>query len=151
VTNPKILFLDEPMLGLDPKSVKWAIKFLLNLNKTVFLTSHQMNVVSKLCERIAFLKAGEIIKIDTQDNFKKLISQEIRINLEISNQRQELIESLNQLGFIKEIEKSSKSILLIIESEEYLPKLFSVLKDYPVTNFNQKEPSLDDVFIRLSK
>lgn len=57
--NPKILFLDEPMLGLDPKSVKEVIKILKEIKKTIFLTSHQMNVVSKLCNRIAFLKEGK--------------------------------------------------------------------------------------------
>ncbi|GAH97259.1 unnamed protein product, partial [marine sediment metagenome] len=61
----KILFLDEPTLGLDVKSIALIIKKLKKLKKTIFLTSHDMGVVEKLCDRIAFINNGKIVKIGT--------------------------------------------------------------------------------------
>ncbi|MFX0072075.1 MAG: ATP-binding cassette domain-containing protein [Candidatus Hermodarchaeota archaeon] len=147
--DPKILFLDEPTIGLDPKSVNWTVKFLLNLKKTIFLTSHQMNVVQKLCDRIAFLKKGTILKVDTQENFRKLIAERIRIEVEISNQRDILINTLKTLDFVDQIEKTSKNITFFIKNETDFPKLFNSLKNYPITSFNQLKPNLEDIFIRL--
>ncbi|MFW9895924.1 MAG: ABC transporter ATP-binding protein [Candidatus Thorarchaeota archaeon] len=68
--DPKILFLDEPMLGLDPKSVKDVIEILKSLNKTILLTSHQMDIVQRICDKIAFLKQGTIVKVDTKKILK---------------------------------------------------------------------------------
>ena len=77
--EPELLFLDEPLLGMDPKTSRELIKILLNLNKTILLTSHQMQIVQQLCERIAFLNRGSVIKIDTQENFINILSHFIRL------------------------------------------------------------------------
>jgi len=69
--NPDLLFLDEPTSGLDPvngKIVKNMILDLKNKNKTIFLTTHDMNVAQELCDRIALIDNGEIIVIDTPKN-----------------------------------------------------------------------------------
>lgn len=148
--EPKILFLDEPMLGLDPKTVREVIGFLRNLKTTIFLTSHQMNIVSKLCQRVAFLKEGNILKIDTQENFKKLITDKIKIQVDISKNRKEFIHSLNNLDFVSDVNDNRENIEFFIDNEEYFPELFKLLKDYPIIHFNEINPSLEDVFIKLS-
>lgn len=150
LTEPKILFLDEPMLGLDPITVKEVITFLQNQNKTIFLTSHQMNVVSKLCDRIAFLKKGEIIKVGTQEEFKKLVYEKINFRLKLRNKKDEFIKSLKQINFILDIKVKEEWIIFSISNENYIPELFNYLKDYSVSNFTQIEPNLSDMFIKLS-
>ena len=149
--EPKILFLDEPMLGLDPKSVKDVIQILKNLKRTIFLTSHQMNIVSRLCDRIAFLKQGKILKIDTQDNFKKLITEKLKIEVKVAKNTNQLIQSLKSLDFVSEITDINKKVNFFINNETNFPELFNFLKDYPVIHFNEIKPTLDDVFIKLSK
>lgn len=147
--DPKILFLDEPMLGLDPKSVEIVIEILKNLKKTIFLTSHQLNIVSRLCDRIAFLKDGKILKIDTQANLRKLIADKIKFSVKVSKNKNELIQSLNRLEFINEVVENQNEITFFIDNESYYPKLLGFLKDYPVINFNELKPSLNDVFLKL--
>ena len=147
--EPKILFLDEPMLGLDPRTVKEVIQFLLNLNKTIFLTSHQMHVVGDLCDRIAFLKDGEILKVGTQNEFKKLLTEKINFKLKINSKNTKLIRLLNNLEFVDEVSIEDNWIRLSIINEDYLPKLFDYLKDYPVSNFCQLEPDLIDIFMKF--
>ena len=148
--EPKILFLDEPMLGLDPNSVKKVISILKNLNITIFLTSHQMDIVSRLCDRLAFLKEGKIIKIDTQDNFEKMITEKVKIQVEVLKKKEDLINCLNKLDFINRINDEMNKIDFLIEDESYLPELFDSLKDYPIIHFNEIKPTLDDVFIKLT-
>lgn len=147
--EPKILFLDEPMLGLDPNSVKDVIQILKNLNITIFLTSHQMNIVSKLCDRIAFLKEGKILMVDTQENFKKIISEKIKFQIEVSTKRHELINNLNKLDFVSRINDNDDNIIFSINNDNDLPKLLGILKDYPIIHFNELRPTLEDVFIKL--
>jgi len=152
LTDPKILFLDEPMLGLDPTFVNELINILLKLNKTIFLTSHQMNVVQKLCDRIAFLKNGEIITVDTRENFMKLLKEkEVRLSVKISSKQDKFINQLKNLDFISDIKTENEKILITIPNESYYPKLFENLKNFPIIQINEQNPTLEDVFIELSK
>ena len=119
--EPEILFLDEPLLGLDPKTTRDLISILLKLNKTILLTSHQMHIVEQLCERIAFLNKGKVIKIDTQENYKKLISEFIRISFDIfeKDKKIELEKELNSLNYIKNISKRKDGFLITISLFQY--------------------------------
>ncbi len=150
--EPEILFLDEPLLGLDPKTTRDLISILLKLNKTILLTSHQMHIVEQLCERIAFLNNGKVIKIDTQENYKKLISEFIRISFDIfeKDKKTELEKELNSLNYIKNISKRKDGFLITISDNKYYPDLLTNLGKYPVQRVQEIEPTLDDVFVELS-
>jgi len=149
--EPKILFLDEPMLGLDPNTIKDLIQILIDLKKTIFLTSHHMDVVQTLCDRIAFLKNGQLLKVDTQENFKKLITEEIRIEIEISNlKKNELIETFSTFNFISDVVTDKNNINFLLKNKNCYSKLFEILKEYPITQIRELEPDLNDVFIKLS-
>ena len=151
IIEPKILFLDEPMLGLDPKMVNEVIDILKNLNKTIFLTSHQMNIVSELCDRIAFLKEGKILKVDTQENFKKMITDKLKIQIKVSGKKELLVNALQHIDYISEIDESNEIISFLINNEHFYPNLLNILKDFPIIHINEIRPSLDEVFIKLSK
>jgi len=150
--EPEILFLDEPLLGLDPKTTRDLISILLKLNKTILLTSHQMHIVEQLCERIAFLNNGKVIKIDTQENYKKLISEFIRISFDIfeKDKKTELEKELNSLNYVKNISKRKDGFLITISDNKYYPDLLTNLGKYPIQRVQEIEPSLDDVFVELS-
>jgi len=149
--DPKILFLDEPMLGLDPNIIKDLIEILIDLKKTIFLTSHHMDVVQNLCNRIAFLKNGELVKVDTQENFKKLITEVIRIEIEINDlKKNELIETFSTINFVSDIILNKNNITFSLKNKQSYSKLFEILKDYPITQIRELEPDLNDVFIKLS-
>ena len=111
-----ILILDEPLLGLDPKTTRYLVKFLLELNKTILLTSHQMHIVRQLCDRIAFLNQGNIIKIDTQENYLKLLSEFIRISFELPDKtkRNEIEKELRSLNYINNIDNKKNEFIISI-------------------------------------
>ncbi|MBD3340685.1 MAG: ATP-binding cassette domain-containing protein [Candidatus Lokiarchaeota archaeon] len=151
--EPEILFLDEPLLGLDPKTTRELIDILQGLNKTILLTSHQMHIVQQLCKRIAFLNKGSIIKIDNQENFINMLSQFIRVRFEINKkgEKKELKRELKSLDFINKISRRKGGYIVSMSDRKNYPDLLTCLGKYPVQKVQEIEPTLDDVFIELSK
>jgi len=149
--DPKILFLDEPMLGLDPIIVQEIMNLLKNLNKTIFITSHQMNVVESICSKIAFLKQGNIIKTDTKENFVKLLQKEIKIQITIGLDKIiELTDELSTLNYISDTEINKDIVFFNIKDRKCYPKIFGILQKYPITQIKELETSLEDIFIKLN-
>jgi len=149
--DPKILFLDEPMLGLDPIIVQEIMNLLKNLNKTIFITSHQMNVVESICSKIAFLKQGNIIKIDKKENFVKFLQKEIKIQIKIGIDKiTELTDKLSTLNYISDIERKEDIVCFNIQDRDCYPKLFGILQKYPIIQIKELQTNLDDIFIKLN-
>jgi len=150
--EPDILFLDEPLLGMDPKTTRHIIEILKDLNKTILLTSHQMHVVQQLCDRIAFLNRGNIIKIDTKENFVHMLSHFIRIQFNIygDNDKREIRKELKSLNYINKISHIKDGYIVSIQDIKFYPSLLTCLGKYPIQKVQELEPSLDDVFIELS-
>ncbi|MFX1393678.1 MAG: ATP-binding cassette domain-containing protein [Promethearchaeota archaeon] len=150
--EPDLLFLDEPLLGMDPKTTRDLIKILLGLNKTILLTSHQMHVVQQLCKRIAFLNRGNIIKIDTKENFVDILKHFIRVRFNIidDKSKRELNKELKSLNYINKISHYKEGFIISLTDYQHYPSLLSCLGKYPVQKIQELEPSLDDVFIELS-
>jgi len=152
IIEPDILFLDEPLLGLDPKTTRDLIKILLGLKKTILLTSHQMHIVQQLCDRIGFLNKGNVIKIDTQDNYIKLLSEFIRISFDLydKTKRIEIEKELGSLNYVNDITNKKNNFIISISDYKFYPDLLTCLGKYPVQKVKEIEPTLDDVFIKLS-
>lgn len=144
-----ILFLDEPTLGLDVKTIAFIIKKLKELKKTIFLTSHDMNVVEQLCHRIAFINEGNILKIGTKNELMKLSQKEIIIDIEIAQDKKKLKNELQQQNFIKEINESNRGYNFILTERKFYKSLFSILSNYSISAIKEQEKSLTDLFLRI--
>lgn len=147
--DPKILFLDEPTLGLDVKSTSFIINKLKNLKRTVFLTSHNMNVVEKLCNRIAFINEGKIVKIGNKNELKKLKQSEIKVELELNENNGQLKYELTQQEFINEIIETDFGFIISLKEREYYKDLFSILRKYTILRVKERETSIEDLFLKI--
>lgn len=142
----KILFLDEPTLGLDVKSKDNIVDIIKKLDQTIFLTSHDMGVVEQLCNRIAFIDKGNIIKIGTKEELKNLMHTEIKIEVFINDNKNQLKSELNNNNFIKEIIDMNNGFIISIKERNNFPNLLSILSKYNVTKINEQEINLSDLF-----
>jgi ABC-2 type transport system ATP-binding protein len=145
----QILFLDEPTLGLDVKSTNFIIEKLKSLNKTIFLTSHDMSVVEKLCDRVAFINIGEILKIGTTSEVKKLTQKQIKINIEIKDNKGQLKNQLDRQDFIANVSAYNQGLIVILKQREDYYDLLQILSNFKVLRVNEPEISLEELFLKL--
>lgn len=150
---PKVLFLDEPTIGLDPATRLKIWNYILELKKredmTIFLTTHYMEEADYLCNRIAIMNKGKIIVIDKPDNLKRRIKGDVVI-VEANNNLEKLKDDLKRLDYVESINVIKNKLYLNVEnSEKVLSKLIEFFRKrkIKITSINVRKPSLDDVFI----
>ena len=144
-----IMFLDEPTLGLDVKSKNFIIEILRDVKKTIFLTSHDMGVVEKLCNRVAFINNGKILKIGTKEDIQQLKQTEVKINLDIHFEKRKLKSELKNQDFINEIIDSKNGFLLELKGRDKYKDLLSILVKYDITGINEQKESLEESFLKI--
>lgn len=150
--DPPILFLDEPTLGLDVSTTLFVIDMLKKFDKTIFLTSHNMHVIEKLCDRIAFIENGSILKVGTQEELKKLMQLELKIKIEIKDNKSQLIKELDQKDFVSDISESNEGLIFTLNNKQNYYKLFSVLSNHKsIQKIQEQDITLDNLFLKKIK
>ena len=147
--NRPIYFLDEPTLGLDVKLRAFFVNKVKQATNTIFLTSHDMGIVEKLCNRIAFINNGKILKIGTKEDIQKFIQLEIKIQIKISTDKKQLKLNLEQQDFIKETIDYNNGLVLILKNREKYTELFKILAKYKIQMIKELDMSLEDLFLKL--
>jgi len=153
--RPKVLFLDEPTVGLDIQTRRKIWEYIKKIHKefdmTIFLTTHYMEEADQLCDRIGIIDCGKIQVIDTPQNMKSAMGNEV-ISLVIENQNNEKIflSQLKEIELIKNInEDQNKITLFASKGTEVIPKIFQIASNLniKIKSISLKQPTLDDVFI----
>jgi ABC-2 type transport system ATP-binding protein len=156
VNDSKVLFLDEPTSGLDVKSVRGIRGMIRELNSeglTVFLTTHNIEEASQMCDRIAIINRGKIAVVDTPENIKRAMksSQSVEVAFrETSKETHKLLEDLPSVTGLQK--RGDKLRLLTDDPTQTLRQLWGVIEDQglePVT-LNTLGSSLEDAFLQLT-
>ena len=144
-----ILFLDEPTIGLDVKTVNLFIDKIKNVETTVIFTSYNLSVVEKLCDRIVFINEGKTLKIGTQEEDKDLLGPGINVEIILEKGSQELISELKGHDFISEKIEGKNRILVHLLERKHYRNLLKILTDYEISKIKEVETSLEDLFLKL--
>ncbi|MFX1380663.1 MAG: ATP-binding cassette domain-containing protein, partial [Promethearchaeota archaeon] len=147
--DPEIMLLDEPTLGLDISTKNFIIEKLQELEKTIILSTHNMSVVEKLCDRITFINKGEIIKTGTKKELQKMFQKGIPIFIEISTKKESLMKALSNLDIILECRDMVDGLNIILKNRDNYSKLCSILQSYHFTKIEENAFSLEDIFLKL--
>ncbi len=155
--KPKIIFMDEPTLGLDTQTrVKvWEhIKSICKKEKsTIFLTRHYIDEADYLCDRVAIIDRGKLIALDTPKNLKKLVGGNFILDISVNEKDISRLEGMIKRRFkVKTKRVKKNSIHVISENSELLPKVITQASAHgiEIKHLSLKEPSLEDVFIHLT-
>lgn len=160
VGNPKILILDEPTVGLDPKQVVEIRELIKSFKKdhTVLISSHILPEISQICEKIVVIDKGEIVAVDTPKNLEKKTSDKttIKIVIEDENNKFETIKNeikeIEQIKYVGENEDNSKEYLVESSLNSDIRKSiskFCAKEEIIILELTNLENSLEDAFMKL--
>ena len=156
INNPEVLFLDECTVGLDPDIAEKTRNIIKRYQKetgcTILFTSHYMYEVEELCDRIAFMDKGRIIKIDTAKNLKKLIKKHT-VEITVKDKGKDLKNFLNDQEIDVLFAKHNTFIFEIESSSDHIYKILNKIfrQGFKLSNLHIKKPTLDDIFIKFAR
>lgn len=162
VADPKILILDEPTVGLDPKQITEIRSLIKNLGKkhTVILSSHILSEVSQICDRVIIINKGKIVAIDTPENLEKKVSDNNVVYVTVEDKEnkidgiKEKITGIKDIKLIKENEDKTKRYEITGENDVNLNKtIFNEFAKENITIIEMKkaEATLEDAFMKIIK
>ena len=161
VGNPEVLILDEPTVGLDPQQIIEIRDVIRKLGKqhTVILSSHILQEVQAVCERVVIINKGKVAAIDTPDNLAKTLSNENKFSLRIAGDERtvlDLIGAIFGVKYIKSLGRKEKgSIDFIVEAEpnvDVRPLIFNAMAqaNFPILSMQTVDLSLEDIFLEVT-
>jgi len=156
IHRPRILFLDEPTTGIDVASARQIRQMLAGLNKTgttVFLTTHYIEEAERLCDRIAFIVEGRLVRVDTLANLVKDVQSRRVVQLALSREAADLLGGLRDSFASVEFEAMpGHSIRAHTEDALPLAPLIRFFEEHgvDVTEARAIRPSLEDVFVSVT-
>lgn len=148
--NPELLFLDEPTSGLDPESAIDIQRLLLTLKaegKTIFLTSHNLNEMEKMCDRVAIMADGRIVRCGTVASLQEAMRQEIQIRIRTVPR----LEPSHLPEYARLLSQIDECTRLELTSKEDIPNLLVSLakQDVKVYEVQIERQSLEEIFLAV--
>ena len=160
VGEPKILILDEPTVGLDPKQITEIRKLIKDLGKkhTVILSSHILSEVSQVCQKVIIINKGKIVAIDTPENLENKVSNKNSLYVTVEDTENKIekvtkkIAEITKIELVKENEDKTKEYIIESNLDTDLRKiLFQEFAKENITIFEMKkaDTTLEDAFMKL--
>ena len=160
VGEPKILILDEPTVGLDPKQITEIRSMIKELGKehTIILSSHILSEVSQICNKVIIINKGKIVAIDTPENLENKVTKNncIYVTVEDKENRvdeiKDKIEEIEKIELVEENEDGTKQYLIEAEKDKDIRKtIFAEFAKENITIFEMKkaDTTLEDAFMKL--
>ena len=160
VGEPKILILDEPTVGLDPKQITEIRNLIKELGKThtIIISSHILSEISQICSKVIIINKGKIVAVDTPENLEEKVSNKNCVYVTVEDPENKMKEIKNKIKDIKRLELIEKNedgtTQYMIESSENIDlrkTIFSELAKENITIFemNKADTPLEDAFMKL--
>jgi ABC-2 type transport system ATP-binding protein len=163
IHQPSLLFLDEPTPGLDAESTRSIRDLIRRLNgggTTIFLTTHQIEEANQLCDRVAILKEGKIVAIDTPENLKGAFQRVQSVEFSVQEEENHLsggpgsqhLAWSDMPGVISIDKRGDKWRLFTDDPSALLPRIIDHARENQlrITSLNTIGPSLEDVFLDIT-
>ena len=145
--SPRVLFLDEPTVGLDPQTRASIWRYIRELKQretiTIFLTTHYMDE-AEYCERIAIIDHGQIVALGTPEDLKAKVGKD-RVQIGTADDAAAIDALKTKLG-IEAVRREGVVTFAVASGEQFVPRLFAEL-GVPIRSVSVARPSLDDVFL----
>ncbi len=155
--KPKIIFMDEPTVAVDPQSRNSILEGVLKLKEqgsTIIYTSHYMEEVEQICDEVAIIDSGKVIAKGTTEELKNMITDTEKLVIHTYGVENKVIEEIKNIADIKSIEKDNNSIKISYKKNQNstLLKILQVIEDNGVNidKIYNEVPTLNTVFLELT-
>lgn len=155
--DPELLIMDEPAVGIDPQSRNYILETVKRLNEerqmTVLYTSHYMEEVEFLCDRIYIMDQGNLIASGTKEEIKQILSAEKTISIKTNRLNDQFISLLEESPTINKVIAGEKEVTITVPKEiNMFPKLINLAEkaELELRSVEVKTPTLEDVFLHLT-
>jgi ABC-2 type transport system ATP-binding protein len=155
--RPELLIMDEPTVGIDPQSRNNILETVKHLNEakgmTVVYTSHYMEEVEYLCQRVGIIDHGQLIAEGTLDEVRGQVGSDTSIRLKVQNPTPALVDAVGRVGGVKQARSDEHAVIALVQNTvETLPMLLSAVKaaGSKVLGVEIEEPNLESVFLSLT-
>ena len=155
--DPELLLLDEPVSGLDPTGIKQVRNLIEKENKkgrTIFISSHLLSEVEKLCREVAIINEGKLLAEDTMENLRGKLSKTVELEIELSQAKEEITKALSSFDFIQGIKQRENLLTLRVKSDQdYRAPISETISRQGgiVLGIKVKEMSLEEAFITITQ
>jgi len=157
INDPELLFLDEPTIGLDPEiaiETRKMIKELVEKGKTILLTTHYMFEADELCNRVAVIRNGEIVALDTPSGLKKYVMDTSVVEVEGFGITEKEVARFRELTGVLSVSADlgeNKQVLKIQtpKGSEIISEVQEILRNSRIYDIKIKEPTLEDAYLKL--
>lgn len=155
VHKPKFIIMDEPTVGIDPQSRNYILEAVRKLNEngcTIIYTSHYMEEVEALCNKIAIMDQGKMIAYGSKDELRNLVSHEDVINVILDRVSYKVKEELSKLDGVIEVNGDGKSLEIILDKHRnMISQVVEIIaRDNKMVSINMEKQSLERVFLTLT-
>lgn len=154
IGDPDVYILDEPTGGLDPRVRRWVKDKIIDLKekgKTIFLSSHVLSEVQELCDRVGFIREGEIVGEGNVDTFFDDLDMFPRLELKLDNPI-EAFKMIEGVNYIERPRLVDDQLTLYCEEERKMDVIKLLLDEgFEINDFSVNSPDLEEVFVKLTE
>lgn len=158
LSEPQVLFLDEPTLGLDPLGAKNMRELILRLRKerdvTVLMSSHVLPEVESICDVVGIFDHGHLVALDTIQNLRSTSSDTINLQMELASPNEELVEIIREIAGVNRVESNGFKLEMNTDKDPALRSIIvkeALNRQAQIMSFGPRESSLEDILLRLVK
>jgi ABC-2 type transport system ATP-binding protein len=155
--DPQLLLLDEPVSGLDPTGIKQIRDLIEQENKkgrTIFISSHLLSEVERLCGKVGIINKGRLLAEDTMDNLRKRLTDVVELEIELTEAKKKIIDTLAAFDFIKGLKKEENLLTIKVKADkDYRAQISEAISQQGgvVLGIKKKEMSLEEAFITITE
>jgi len=156
LSEPQVLFLDEPTLGLDPLGAKNMRELILRLRQekevTVLMSSHVLPEVESICDVVGIFDHGHLVAVDSIENLRSTASNSVNLELLVASPDEQVVQALRLIPGVNHVDTNGSRLFInTVQEQELRPRILreALNNNAQVLSFGLKESSLEDILLRL--